>query len=102
MLSFKRFIKESYKIRLERDKKSNQDILHVHNIKTDRRTEVRGKPNYEGSGYDPTDRLHQVIDKIGKSANMSELMNGETVTINPNHPQADKSNKLLNKIDKEN
>ena len=100
MLSFKRFIKESFKLKLERDKKSNQDVLHVINEKGGR-TEIRGKSNYEGSGYDPTDRLHQVIDKIGKSANISELMNGQVVSINPNHPQAKESNKLLNKTDTE-
>jgi len=97
LLSFKDFIRESYKIKLERDKKSNQDVLHITNKKGGR-TEVRGKPNYEGSGYDPKDRLHRLIDKIGKSVNVSELMNGQVVTINPNHPQADISNKILDKI----
>lgn len=99
MLSFKQFIRESYKLKFERDKKSKQDILHVMNTKTGGRTEVRGKSNYEGSGYDPSDKLHQLIDRVGKSANISELMNGQTVSINPKHPQAKASTEILNKVD---
>ena len=45
------------------------------------------KTNYEGDGYDSVDKLHQLLDKIGKAANISELMNGEVVSINPSHPQ---------------
>lgn len=100
MSSLSGFIKNSYRLRLERDMISKQDILHVIN-KKGYRTEIRGKPNYEGSGYDHEDKLHQVIDRIGKSVNISELMNGQIVSINPNHPQAKESNKILNKIDNE-
>jgi len=76
---------ESYKLQLERD--DDLLVLHIKDTKTGKRTEVRGKPNYEGDGYDSDDKLHQLLDKIGKAANISELMNGEVVTINPNHPQ---------------
>jgi hypothetical protein len=100
MKSFKQMFPESYILKFERDRKSNQDILHVHNTKTGGRTEVRGKPNYEGSGYDPSDKLHQLIDKVGKSANISELMNGQKVAVNPRHPSAHTANKELEKIDK--
>ena len=76
---------ESYKLQLERD--DDLLVLHIKDTKTGKRTEVRGKPNYEGDGYDSVDKLHQLLDKIGKAANISELMNGEVVSINPSHPQ---------------
>ena len=79
---------EGYKLNLERDKKADMYILHIQDTKTGNRTEVRGKTGYEGKGYDPADKLHKLLDKIGRSANVSELINGEVVTINPKHPQA--------------
>lgn len=79
-------IYEGYKIQLERD--PNMYVLHIKDSKTGKRTEVRGKSGYESGGYDANDKLHQLLDKIGKSANISELINGETVTINPKHPDA--------------
>lgn len=75
----------SYLLQLERD--DDLLVLHIKNTQTGQRTEVRGKPNYEGDGYDATDPLHQLLDKVGKAANISELMNGEVVSINPSHPQ---------------
>lgn len=78
---------ESYKLQLERD--DNLYVLHILNTNSGKRTEVRGKANYETNGYDANDKLHQLLDTIGKSANISELMNGEVVTINPKHPQGE-------------
>ena len=75
---------EGYKLRLERDK--HIDVLHILDTKTKKRIEVRGKKDYE-TNYDASDKLHQVLDKVGKAANISELMNGEVVGINPKHPQ---------------
>jgi len=75
----------SYLLQLERD--GDLLVLHIKHSKTGKRTEVRGKPDYEGDGYDANDPLHQLLDKIGKAASISDLMNGEPVTINPNHPQ---------------
>ena len=77
----------SYLLQLERDNSANMLVLHILDKKTGKRTEVRGKAGYETNGYDPEDKLHQLLDKVGRSANVSELMNGEVVTINPNHPQ---------------
>ena len=54
--------------------------------KTKKRIEVRCKKEYE-TNYDASDKLHQVLDSVGKAANISELMNGEVVGINPKHPQ---------------
>jgi hypothetical protein len=99
MKSFKEFVKESYLLKYERDNKSDMSVLHVKNTKTGGRTEVRGKSGYETHGYDPKDRLHKLLDKIGKSANFSELMNGQPVSINPKHPKAKLAMKLLKKID---
>lgn len=78
---------ESYKLQLERD--DNLYVLHILNTDSGKRTEVRGKANYETNGYDANDKLHQLLDTIGKTANISELMNGEVVTINPKHPQGE-------------
>ena len=75
---------EGYKIQLERD--PNMYVLHITDTKSGKRTEVRGKSGYESGNYDANDKLHQLLDKIGKSANISELINGEVVTINPKHP----------------
>ena len=46
---------------------------------------MRGKPGYE-TNYDANDKLHRLLDKVGKSADISQLMNGEPVGINPKHP----------------
>ena len=75
---------EGYKLQLERDKEML--VLNITDTGTGKRTEVRGKSGYE-TNYDPNDKLHMLLDKIGKSANISELMNGEVVSINPKHPQ---------------
>ena len=79
---------EGYKLQLERD--PNMYVLHIMDTKTGKRTEVRGKSDYE-TNNDPNDRLHQLLDKLGKSANFAELINGEVVTINPKHPDAKKA-----------
>ena len=79
---------EGYKLQLERDKEML--VLNITDTTTGKRTEVRGKPGYE-TNYDPNDSLHQLLDKVGKSANISDLMNGEVVGINPNHPDAIKA-----------
>ena len=75
---------EGYKLQLERDKELL--VLNITDTKTGKRTEVRGKPGYETGGYDPKDSLHILLDKVGKSVDISQLMNGEPVGINPKHP----------------
>ncbi len=87
---------ESYKLQLERD--DDLLVLHILNTETKHRTEVRGKPNYEGDGYDSDDKLHQLLDKIGKAANISELMNGEVVSINPRHPDGPDAKERVKKV----
>ena len=90
---------EGYKLQLERDKELL--VLHIKDTATGKRTEVRGKPGYE-TNYDPNDSLHILLDKVGKSANISELMNGEVVTINPKHPDADRAKAATDKAYSEN
>ncbi len=99
MKTFAQFIIENYRLKLERDKKSNMDVLHVINIKTGGRTEIRGKSGYETDNYDSKDPLHKLIDKIGKSTNISNLMNGDDVSVNPEHPKGKLALRILQKID---
>lgn len=88
---FKDIYTEGYKLQLERD--AEMLILNITDTKTGKRTEVRGKSGYESGNYDPDDKLHQLLDKIGKSANISDLINGDPVGINPKHPQGTSAKK---------
>jgi hypothetical protein len=80
---------EGYKIQLERD--PNMYVLHILDTKTGKRTEVRGKSGYESGNYDPNDPLHQLLDKIGKASNISDLINGEVTGINVKHPDGERA-----------
>jgi hypothetical protein len=95
-VAFNLGLTEGYQLKLERDE--NIDVLHIMDTKTKKRIEVRGKKGYETDGYDPQDKLHQVLDKVGRSANISELMNGNVVGINPNHPQGADAEKTADDV----
>jgi hypothetical protein len=82
-VAFNLGLAESVAIKFERT--DDYDILHIKE-KGKNRVEVRGKKGYESGNYDPKDKLHKVLDKLGKAANISDLMNGETVVLNPKHP----------------
>ena len=86
---------EGYKLQLERDKEML--VLHIKDTTTGKRTEVRGKTGYESGNYDSNDRLHKLLDKLGKSVDISQLMNGEPVGINPNHAHGEKAKTATNK-----
>ena len=90
---------EGYKLQLERDREML--VLNITDTSTGKRTEVRGNPGYE-TEYDANDKLHQLLDKVGKSANISDLMNGEVVGINPNHPDADRAKAATDRAYSEN
>lgn len=77
-------VNEGYKLQLERD--ADMMVLNITDTATGKRTEVRGKSGYESGNYDANDKLHQLLDRIGKASNISELINGEVVGINPKHP----------------
>jgi len=81
-------VNESVAIKFERT--DDYDVLHIKE-KGKNRVEVRGKSGYESGNYDPKDKLHKLLDSLGKAANISELMNGETVVINPKHPDGPKA-----------
>ena len=86
----------NFKIQLERT--DGIYVLHLVDTKTGNRTEVRGKSGYETDGYDPNDRLHQLLDNIGRSTNISDLINGNVVSINPNHPNSRNAKTITNKL----
>jgi hypothetical protein len=92
----------SYMLQLERDKRANMLVLHILDKDTGKRTEVRGKIGYETNGYDPEDKLHQLLDKVGKSASVSDLMNGDVVSINPRHPDGASAKAATDKAYNEN
>ena len=91
----------SYLLQLERDSRAGMLVLHILDQKTGKRTEVRGKLGYETNGYDPEDKLHQILDKVGKSASVSDLMNGDVVSINPRHPQGPAALKVAHDLTNE-
>jgi hypothetical protein len=93
---------KNYLLQLERDKRANMLILHILDKSTGKRTEVRGKMGYETDGYDPNDKLHQLLDKVGKSASVSDLMNGDVVSINPRHPDGASAKSAADKAYNEN
>ena len=88
MRPFSFFLKEGIKLQLVRGK--NQDVLKM--WKTGEKTwvELRGKPDFEVN-FDPKDPLHKAIQALGKSANISDFVNGDIVSINPKHPHAKKA-----------
>ena len=92
---------ESYLLQLERDYDNDMLVLHVLDNRKKHRTEVRGKMGYESGNYDPEDKLHKILDDIGKAANMSELMNGEVVSINPNHPDGERAKAVARQLTRE-
>ena len=94
-------LQEGYMLRLERDYNADMLVLHVKDTKTGRRSEVRGKLGYETDGYDDNDPLHQLLDKVGRSASVSDMMNGDVVHINPKHPQGPNAEKAANKVTSE-
>lgn len=88
MISFKQYFSESYSVQYIRDK--NVDALKLKDTRKTGWVEVRGKKNYEVT-YDKNDPMHKAIDGLGKAANISDLMNGEIVYINPHHPHGKKA-----------
>ena len=83
MKTFKHYISEGIKLKLIRGK--GLDTLKMWNKGDSKWVELRGKPGFE-TKYDPRDPLHKAITALGKSANISDFINGDEVSINPNHP----------------
>jgi len=95
MINFKKYISEGVKLKLIRDK--NQDVLKMWNKGDKTWVELRGKPGFERK-YDPKDPLHKAITALGKSANISDFVNGDEVSINPNHPDGKKALATIKKL----
>jgi len=72
-------------------------VLKIKDSKEKSWVEVRGKKNYEVS-HDKNDLMHKAIDGLGKAANISDLMNGEIVHINPKHPHGEKAINMLKRL----
>jgi hypothetical protein len=88
MLRFKTYLDEGIKLKLIRGK--DQDVLKMWDTQEKSWVELRGKPNFE-TKYDKNDPLHKAINALGKSANISDFVNGDEVSINPNHPDGKKA-----------
>jgi len=95
MLNFKGFISEGVKLKLIRNK--NMDVMKMWNKGDSKWVELRGKSGFE-TKYDPKDPLHKAITALGKSANISDFMNGNEVSINPNHPDGKRALTIIKKL----
>jgi hypothetical protein len=95
MLKFSEYMSESYFVQYIRDK--NVDVLKLKDSKQASWVEVRGKKNYEVT-YDKNDPLHKAIDGLGKAASISDLMNGDVVSINPHHPHGKKAIETVERL----
>ena len=95
MLNFRGFISEGVKLKLIRNK--NMDVMKIWNKGDKKWVELRGKPGFE-TKYDPKDPLHKAITALGKSASISDFMNGDEVSINPNHLDGKKALATIKKL----
>jgi len=84
-------LSESVLVKLERDKRNNIYVLHMVDNQDKHRVELRGEKGYETGNYNKHDRLHQVLDGLGKAVDLGALFAGETVSINPHHPDGEQA-----------
>ena len=95
MLRFTQYLAEGVKLKLIRGR--NMDVLKMWNKGDSKWVELRGKPDFERK-YDGKDPLHKAIAALGKSANISDFVNGDEVSINPNHPDGKKALKTIKRL----
>jgi len=95
MITFRQYISEGIKLKLIRGK--TQDVLKMWEKGDKTWVELRGKPDFE-TKYDSKDPLHKAITALGKSANISDFVNGDEVSINPNHPDGKKALKTIKRL----
>ena len=95
MKPFSFFLKEGVKLKLIRGK--DMDVLKMWNKGDKKWVELRGKSGFE-TKYDPKDPLHKAITALGKSASISDFMNGDEVSINPNHLDGKKALATIKKL----
>ena len=75
----------------------DQDALKMWNKGDTKWVELRGKPNFEVK-FDSKDQLHKTINALGKSANISDFVNGDVVSINPHHPDGKKALNVIKRL----
>ena len=95
MKTFKSYISEGIKLKYIRDK--GMGVLKMWDAKEKSWVELRGKPDFEIK-YDSKDPLHKAIAALGKSANISDFVNGDEVSVNPNHPDGKKALDTIKKL----
>jgi len=96
MKTFAQYIAEqNFHMTLKRG--SDFDTLKVTKGKDKKWIEVRGKSNYETSGYDKKDSLHQFLDKLDP-ATVAKLMDGSEVYLNPNNRRTTPAIKQAEKL----
>jgi hypothetical protein len=95
MLGFTQYLSEGIKLKLIRGK--GQDVLKMWDTKEKSWVELRGKSDFERR-YDPKDPLHKAIAAIGKSASISDFVNGDEFSINPNHPDGKNALQTIKKL----
>ena len=95
MKTFKSYISEVIKLKYIRDK--GMGVLKMWDTKEKSWVELRGKPDFEIK-YDSKDPLHKAIAALGKSANISDFVNGDEVSVNPNHPDGKKALDTIKKL----
>lgn len=95
MKTLRQYISEGIKLKLIRGK--DQDTLKMWDTKEKSWVELRGKPDFERK-FDSKDPLHKAINALGKSANISDFVNGDEVSINPNHPDGKKALATIRKL----
>ena len=93
------FTVEAYMMDLNQD----EDMLVLKIKDTDQKShvEVRGKKNYEIDGYDPKDKLHQVLDQLDP-ATVAKLYGGEEVFLNPKNSRTAPAIAMAKKLTTEN
>ena len=95
MKPFSFFLKEGVKLKLIRGK--DMDVLKMWNKGDKKWVELRGKSGFE-TKYDPKDPLHKAITALGKSASISDFVNGTEVSINPKHPDGKRALDTIKKL----
>ena len=71
------------------------DTLKIQNTYEKTWVEIRGEPDFEINYVE--DELCRAIDSLGKSVNISELVNGESQVINPKSPDGAKALGMVKK-----
>ena len=93
------FTVEAYMMDLNQDE--DMLVLKVKDTDQKHHVEVRGKKNYEIDGYDPKDKLHQVLDQLDP-ATVAKLYGGEEVFLNPKNSRTAPAIAMAKKLTTEN